>query len=722
MMTYLSIRRNVVASAFIAVFLAAQVAGGASQSSAQPLATQEAVTDKVATAPPAPPKSLVPATALVNVTATPSDNGAVIHVEADGALQNYKSFTLTENPPRIVFDFAGIRSPSKDERHMAVKTGPVSQVRHLGYPDKVRLVIETQKPYLGSYTAKVVDNGLRILVGDAGAGFKDPGLRPASEAASTPPRQPTTPAAAAAEPPASKTGLAQAPGSVPAPESAAAKAAPPVINQPLGHRDDSQGNPGQGHRASAAEAAPAVRLSLLDAIRYSIEGNYDIRVVSFAPQQAQEELTSAKSVYDPSVFAEGSYRRQPDLTTSVDSIAMEDTGIAQTGVRQPLPTGGSLSAYLETRYEDFVNADVRRRYRNIFAPTIELRQPLLKNIGSQKEKTAIQVANLQATISEEEFRQKVIEIAARVSRAYWQLHMYRELVKIDRENLAMAEEVYRRETVRLSQGLSKQLDVQRARSNAQARRSSLLQSSQRLQVVMDQLRLLMNSSNLTIDSKTEVIPVEEPQIEPITVDEIKLIETALAGRPEVKKAAKEFEVRKAEEDLAAHQRFPNLDVFGRYGVSGYDRDFSGAVEDTKLNDDDAWAVGVSFEMPIGNDAAEALYRKKRLGRKQAKVQVERERDQVKLDVKQVVLAISYASGEIDSTRLAMEAAEKVVAGEFARFDIGQTTNEELLRAQDLLAGTSRNFIRAVVDYNIARAELWRAQGVLPEGVTIEASK
>jgi outer membrane protein TolC len=368
---------------------------------------------------------------------------------------------------------------------------------------------------------------------------------------------------------------------------------------------------------------------------------------------------------------------------------------------------------------DFVDPEVKRRYRNIFSPTVELRQPLLKNIGSQKEKTAIQVANLQSTISEEEFRQKVIEIATKVSRVYWQLYLYRSLVKIDQENLGMAEEVYRRETVRLSQGLSKPLDVQRARSNAQARRSTLLQSEQRLQVVMDQLRLLLNSSNMTIDSKAEVIPVEEPQLEPIEVDEIKLIDTALAGRPEIKKATKELEIRKAEEDLSAHQRFPNLDVFGRYSLSGYDRDFQGAVDDTKLNNDDAWAVGVSFEMPIGNHSAEAVYRKKRLGRKQASAQAERERDQIKLDVKQVVLAISYANGEINSTRLAMEAAEKVVAGEFARFDIGQTTNEELLRAQDLLAGTSRNFIRAVADYNIALAELWRAQGAYPKGVSVE---
>jgi outer membrane protein len=667
---------------FLSVVLAAS--GRAGQSTT----TRESNIDMAAAAPPGSSQRLVAATALVNINATPSQDGAMVNVEADGALRNYKSFTLEENPPRIVFDFPGLRSPYKGEQRLAVKTGPVSLVRHLAYPDKVRLVVETQKPCLGNYTAEVVDNGLRIHVGDAAAGSSGLGLKPAPAASPRPP------------------------------PSAAIKPASTVI-QP-GQREDAPGNPGQGPSASPGEpATPTVRLSLLDAVRYSIEGNQDIRVVAYAPQQAREEVASAEAVYDPSVFAEGSYRRQPDLTTSVESIAMEDTGVAQTGVRQPLPTGGSLSAYLETRYEDFVDPEVKRRYRNIFAPTLEIRQPLLKNIGSRKEKTSIQVANLQAGISEEEFRQKVIEIATRVSRAYWQVYLFSALAKIDQENLDMAEEVFRRETIRRSQGLSKPLDVERARSNAQARRSSMLQSQQRLQVVMDQLKLLMNRSDLTIDSRTDILPIEEPRLEPIAVDEIQLIEAALAGRPEIKKAAKELEIRKAEEDLSAHQRFPNLDVFGRYGLSGYGRDLPGAVDDTKMNNDDAWAVGVSFEMPIGNNAAEAVYRKKRLGRKQASAQMERERDQIKLDVKQVVLAISYANGEIDSARLAMEAAEKVVAGEFARFDIGQTTNEELLRAQDLLAGTSRSFIRAVVDYNIALAELSRVQGVVPHAVSID---
>jgi type IV pilus assembly protein PilQ len=176
-------------------------AGAPAATSSQAPLIKESDVDKAAAQPPAP-KNLVPATALVSVNAEPSKDGAVIHVEADGALQNYKSLTLTENPPRIVFDFPGIRSPYKGEQRMAVKTGPVSQVRHLAYPDKVRLVVETQRPYLGNYTAEIVDNGLLIQVGDAAAESKRKDLKLASGPAPSPAPQPANPAAATAGSPA----------------------------------------------------------------------------------------------------------------------------------------------------------------------------------------------------------------------------------------------------------------------------------------------------------------------------------------------------------------------------------------------------------------------------------------------------------------------------------------------------------------------------------------
>jgi hypothetical protein len=68
----------------------------------------------------------------------------------------------------------------------------------------------------------------------------------------------------------------------------------------------------------------------------------------------------------------------------VTDIVTEDNGITRTGIRKPLETGGSLSAYLETRYGDLNNAEFDGVYKNLVAPTIRLRQPLLNNLGGKK--------------------------------------------------------------------------------------------------------------------------------------------------------------------------------------------------------------------------------------------------------------------------------------------------------------------------------------------------
>ena len=144
-----------------------------------------------AVTPPPAPRPVVAATALKSVTTTASKDGTVIKIEADGALKNYKAFTLSDTP-RIVYDLPGISSPYKSEQRASAGGGPVQQVRHLAYPDKVRLVIETQKAYLGSYSAEPVEDGLIIRVGDAAAVTP----RPSLQLASAPPPAPAPPAVA----------------------------------------------------------------------------------------------------------------------------------------------------------------------------------------------------------------------------------------------------------------------------------------------------------------------------------------------------------------------------------------------------------------------------------------------------------------------------------------------------------------------------------------------
>jgi type IV pilus assembly protein PilQ len=113
------------------------------------------------------PKKILPdASRLESVTATALKNNVVVNVQADGTIKNYKSFTIDGKEPRIVFDMFQIKSPFEKEQRIAVHSKWARQVRHFGYPDKVRLVVDTQKAYLDKYSASSTDNGLLIYVGN----------------------------------------------------------------------------------------------------------------------------------------------------------------------------------------------------------------------------------------------------------------------------------------------------------------------------------------------------------------------------------------------------------------------------------------------------------------------------------------------------------------------------------------------------------------------------
>ena len=109
-------------------------------------------------------ESMLAATQLESVEAMQLDKSVKVFVRADGAIKDYKTFTI-ESPARIVFDMFNIKSPHKKQQVISVDSEWIKTIRHYGYPDKVRLVLDTNKPYLYAYSAFADPNGLTINVG-----------------------------------------------------------------------------------------------------------------------------------------------------------------------------------------------------------------------------------------------------------------------------------------------------------------------------------------------------------------------------------------------------------------------------------------------------------------------------------------------------------------------------------------------------------------------------
>jgi type IV pilus assembly protein PilQ len=109
-------------------------------------------------------KESAAATVLETVTTTSLKNHIIVNVNADGTIGDYKSFAIA-NPARIVFDIYNLKSPYGKEQTIPVASRWVKQIRYLAYPDKIRLVLDTEPEFLSQYFSFPTGSGLLIYVG-----------------------------------------------------------------------------------------------------------------------------------------------------------------------------------------------------------------------------------------------------------------------------------------------------------------------------------------------------------------------------------------------------------------------------------------------------------------------------------------------------------------------------------------------------------------------------
>ena len=124
------------------------------------------------------------ATRLMSVTAEKLEDRVDVKIGADGMVKNYKSFTI-KNPARIVFDLFDVASLSEKEQTVEVGTLWVKQVRHYGYPDRLRIVLDTEEKYLSTFSAHPSPEGLSIQVGSSQAASSQPSNVAAKQSSET---------------------------------------------------------------------------------------------------------------------------------------------------------------------------------------------------------------------------------------------------------------------------------------------------------------------------------------------------------------------------------------------------------------------------------------------------------------------------------------------------------------------------------------------------------
>jgi outer membrane protein TolC len=553
----------------------------------------------------------------------------------------------------------------------------------------------TYQPRVTVWGAKALPI-LLLLLTAGGCGSPSAKLTPAGESVAAP-QAPPPPAAAEPDPSAGET-------------------ASPEVDEPAD---------GPAPREAAA-AKSEVYLPLAEALHMALAGNHDIQIAGYEPLLAEEDVVRAEAVFDPAIFATNNFARtdrpiQSVLDTGLlaDDALIEDTWESQAGLRQLLPIGGTVAVFQDFTYLDTNSTFTTPNPQYRGALTAELTQPLLKGAGTRVNRAAIEVANLNVGVSMHAFHREVIDVVTEVAKVYWQLVHDRELVRVSRETVDLAREVVRRERVRKDQGISKDVDVDRALSSLALREADLVRAENRVDATADRLKVLLNAPDVPVEGDAAVLPTDHLAFEPTPVDRNAAVAKALALRPELAAARTAVRISGVRLGVAEHERLPKLDAVLRTSMNGLGGDFGESVGGQYETRNLGWLAGLEFELPLGNREARADYRTRRVEYEQALLEAERVADQAIQEVNLAVRTVAAAHSEVASTRRAVQAAERTLKGEHVRFELNQITNEDLLRAQDILAAAEREHVRALLAYQQALVDLGRAQGTLLEDFGIE---
>ena len=180
-------------------------------------------------------------------------------------------------------------------------------------------------------------------------------------------------------------------------------------------------------RQGGVDVGNAARLSLEEAIRLAMLNNNDIDSSRLDVQMADYELRAARGIYDPRLLSELFYERVtqpvaslfgggPDGKLTQKSVA----GNAQVGGFVPW-AGGSYnltfnSSRLETNNQF---ATLNPQFPSSF--NLSFTQPLIRGLKIDENRRRIEVAKRNLSLTDAQFRQRVIDTVSRVEQSYWDL-------------------------------------------------------------------------------------------------------------------------------------------------------------------------------------------------------------------------------------------------------------------------------------------------------------
>jgi outer membrane protein TolC len=129
-------------------------------------------------------------------------------------------------------------------------------------------------------------------------------------------------------------------------------------------------------------------------------------------------------------------------------------------------------------------------------------------------------------------------------------------------------------------------------------------------------------------------------------------------------------------------------------------------------------MAVNFSYPLGESSQEASVARARVQLNQVQAQVRQIELQVATDVTNAAINVQSGIERVQAAQAAREFAQRTLEAEQSKFEVGMSTNYNVILTQRDLATAQTNELQAILNYRKALVELERLQQTTLQNLNI----
>lgn len=443
--------------------------------------------------------------------------------------------------------------------------------------------------------------------------------------------------------------------------------------------------------------------------------------------------------FDPSftAFTNFAHSTTPQSNTIVSGIQslVFDSRSLQASYSQSTHFGLSGTLSYSSQYQKVNSSFFSLNPYSNASVDLSLTQNLLNGFGRAVNNRNILVQKNNLKVTDLQFKQQVMTTVTAALNIYWDLVSFNQDLRARQEGLGTAQQLLDNNKKQVEIGTLAEIEVTRAQSQFFAAKQDLLISQTNILQQETILKNVLSRAGVATSelADTHIIPLDKIVIP--EKDELRpmedLVRQALLGRVEIETDRINLESNKTNLVGIKSSLRPTLQAFAeltnnglsgdatafglsRGGVPVFAGGYSSALAQIFRRNYPNYSAGFSLNIPLRNRAAQSDYATSVIELRQNELALQKQSNQVRVDVQNAVIGIQQARARFDAAVQARLLSQQTFDGDKRKYELGASTAYQVVQDQRDLASAQSSEVQAMANYSHARIALDQALGATLE--------